>query len=294
MSEEVAFLGVGAMGGPMAGHLAAAGHKVTVYNRTSAKAEAWIDKHLGVGAATVDKAVGAASFVFSCVGGDDDLRDVTRGEGGAFANMQPGAVFIDHTTTSAAVAREVADKARSLGLNFLDAPIAGGETGAQQGALSIMVGGDPDTFERAAPLLSVYGRSIQHMGPVGAGQLTKMVNQICATGIIQSLAEGLSFAEKAGLDGDRVIEVISNGSAASWQIGNRAKPMLERDFSAGGTVGLLHKDLGIVLDEAERMGASLPVVKLVRSFYEKFVDQGDGNFDAACLIDLLDGRSGDA
>jgi 3-hydroxyisobutyrate dehydrogenase len=292
MAEKVAFLGLGAMGSPMASHLLAAGHRVTVYNRTPAKAIAWIERHGGKAAATPGEAVGAAQFVFTCVGGDDDLRAVTLGEGGAFQSMQPNAVFVDHTTTSANVAREVGENARSYQLQFLDAPIAGGEIGAQQGALSIMVGGDVDAFEQAAPVMAAYGRSIQHMGSIGTGQLTKMVNQICATGIIQSLAEGLLFAEKAGLNGEKVIEVISNGSAASWQIGNRAKAMIERDFSAGGTVGHLYKDLEICLDEAAQMGASLPVASLVRLFYEKFVVRGDGNLDAACLIELLEREHG--
>ena len=294
MSEDVAFLGLGVMGGPMAGHLAAAGHRVTVYNRTATKAQAWLSRCGGAAAATPAEAARSARFVFSCVGGDDDLRAVTVGQDGAFPAMQPGAVYVDHTTTSAEVAREVAERARSGGLGFLDAPIAGGEPGALQGALSIMVGGDAGVFEQAAPLLKVYGRSVLHMGPVGTGQLTKMVNQICATGIIASLAEGLSFAERAGLDGDKVIEVISNGSAASWQVGNRAKPMLQRDFSAGGAVGLLHKDLGICLEEAARIGTSLPVAELVRSYHETFVDRGEGKLDAACLIDLFNGKSGGA
>ena len=280
------------MGGPMAGHLVAAGHSVTVYNRTPAKAKAWIDRHGGMGATTLGEAVRAAQFVFNCVGGDDDLQAVTLGEGGAFQSMQANAIFVDHTTTSANIAREVGEKARSHQLHFLDAPIAGGTTGAQRGALSIMVGGNVDAFERAASLMAAYACSIQHMGPIGAGQLTKMVNQICATGIIQSLAEGLSFAEKAGLNGDKVIDVLSNGSAASWQIGNRAKTMMERDFSAGGTVGLLYKDLIICLEEAAQMGVPLPVAALVRAFYQRFVEQGEGNLDAACLIDLLDKESG--
>lgn len=290
MSERIAFLGLGVMGAPIAGHLAAAGHHVTVYNRTAARAEAWASQHGGATAASPREASEAAQFVFSCVGGDDDLRAVTMGEEGAFASMKPGTVFIDHTTTSAGVAREVAAEAKSRKLTFLDAPIAGGESGAQKGILSIMVGGDADAYETVAALMAPYAKSVQHMGPAGSGQLTKMVNQICATGIIQSLAEGLSFAEKAGLDGDKVIEVITNGSAGSWQIGNRARPMLDRDFSSGGAVGLLHKDLGICLAEADGMGASLPVVELVRSFYEKFVERGDGRLDAACLIELLNGK----
>ncbi len=294
MSEDIAFLGLGVMGGPMAGHLAAAGHRVTVYNRTATKARAWLSEYRGAAAVTPADAAKSARFVFSCVGGDDDLRAVTVGRDGAFATMRPGAVFVDHTTTSAEAAREAAERARSDGLDFLDAPVAGGESGARQGALSIMVGGDAVAFERAAPLLQAYGRSILHMGPAGAGQLTKMANQICATGIIASLAESLSFAERAGLDGDKVVEAVSNGSAASWQVVHRAEPMLQRDFSAGGAVGLLHKDLGICLDEAARIGASLPVVELVRSYYETFVGRGEGALDAACVIDLFNGRSGGA
>lgn len=294
MSENVAFLGLGVMGGPMAGHLAAAGHRVTVCNRTAARARAWAAEHGGAVAATPAEAAATARFVFSCVGDDDDLRAVTVGRDGAFPAMRPGAVFVDHTTTSAGAAREAAERARSGGFDFLDAPVAGGEPGARRGALSVMAGGDAGAFARAAPLLKAYGRSVLHMGPAGAGQLAKMVNQICATGIVASLAEGLSFAERAGLDGDRMVEAISNGSAASWQADTRARPMLRRDFGAGGAVGLLYKDLGICLDEAARIGASLPVAELARSYYRTFVDRGEGGLDAACVIGLFDGRDGGA
>ena len=277
------------MGGPIAGHLAGAGHKVTVYNRTSAKADAWVSEYGGAAAATPQEAAGSAQIVFSCVGGDDDLRSITMGEDGVFQAMQKGAVFVDHTTTSAEVARQVAERAQASRLSFLDAPLAGGVSGAQRGVLSIMVGGDAGAFEQAAPLMEIYGQSVLHLGQVGAGQLTKMVNQICVTGIIESLAEGLSFAERAGLDGDKVIEAISNGSASSWQIGNRAAAMLQKDFSGGGTVELLRKDLDICLKEAARMGGSLPVVDLVQSYYKQIIDRGDGSLDAACLISLLNG-----
>ena len=291
MSEEVAFIGLGSMGGPIAGHLAEAGHNVTVYNRTSAKADAWVSEYGGTAAATLHEAAESARFVFSCVGGDDDLRSITMGEDGVFRTMQKDAVFVDHTTTSAEVAQQVAEQAQAGGFSFLDAPLAGGETGAQRGVLSIMVGGDAGAFEQAAPLMETYGRSVLHMGDAGAGQLTKMVNQICITGIVESLAEGLSFAERADLDGEKVIEVISNGSAASWQIGNRATAMLLRDFSAGGTVELLRKDLDICLNEAARIGASLPVVTLVQSYYEQIIERGDGKLDAASLISLLNGTA---
>ena len=291
MTEEIAFVGLGAMGGPIAGHLAGAGHKVTVHNRTSAKADAWVSEYGGTAAATPQEAARSAQFVFSCVGGDDDLRAITTGEDGVFGVMQKGAVFVDHTTTSAEVAQQVAEQAQAGGISFLDAPLAGGETGAQRGVLSIMVGGDAGAFEQAAPLMETYGRSVLHMGDAGAGQLTKMVNQICVTGIVESLAEGLSFAERADLDGEKVIEVISNGSAGSWQIGNRATAMLQRDFGAGGTVELLRKDLDICLNEAARIGASLPVVTLVQSFYEQIIERGDGKLDAASLISLLNGTA---
>jgi len=289
MTEHVAFIGLGAMGGPIAGHLARAGHDVTVYNRTSAKADAWVSEYGGTVAGTLQEAAESTKFVFSCVGGDDDLRSITTGEDGVFQAMQKGAVFVDHTTTSAEVARQIAEQAQAGRLSFLDAPLAGGVSGAQRGVLSIMVGGDAEAFGQAAPLMETYGQSVLHMGSVGAGQLTKMVNQICVTGIIESLAEGLSFAERAGLDGDRVIEAISNGSASSWQIGNRATAMLQRNFSGGGTVELLRKDLDICLNEAARMGGSLPVVDLVRSYYRQIIDRGDGGLDAASLISLLNG-----
>jgi 3-hydroxyisobutyrate dehydrogenase-like beta-hydroxyacid dehydrogenase len=291
MTEEVAFVGLGAMGGPIAGHLAAAGHTVTVYNRTSATADAWVSEYGGTAAATLQEAAKSARFVFSCVGGDDDLRAITTGEDGVFRVMQTGAVYVDHTTTSAEVAQQVGEQAKADGFSFLDAPLAGGVSGAQRGVLSIMVGGDAGAFERAAPLMETYGQSVLHLGQSGAGQLTKMVNQICVTGIIESLAEGLSFAQRAGLDGEKVIEAISNGSAASWQIGNRAAAMLRRDFSAGGTVELLRKDLDICLKEAARIGGSLPVVNLVQSFYEQIIERGDGKLDAASLISLLNGTA---
>jgi 3-hydroxyisobutyrate dehydrogenase len=273
----------------MAGHLARVGHSVTVFNRTMARAEAWASEHGGRCAPTPASAASGVDFVFCCVGGDDDLRAITLGPEGALGAMRPGTTLVDHTTTSAGVAREVGARAAECGVGFVDAPVAGGVKGAVAGKLSVMMGGDTESVERVAPLIDAYAAGRRHMGSIGSGQLTKMVNQICATGIIQSLAEGLAFAERAGLDGEAVIDVISKGSAASWQIGNRARPMLDRDFSGGGGVGLLFKDLGICLEEAARLGIDLPVATLVRSFYRRFVDDGAGGLDAACVISLIDG-----
>jgi 3-hydroxyisobutyrate dehydrogenase len=292
MGEKVAFIGLGAMGYPMAGHLARAGHEVTVYNRTQAKADTWIGEHNGTCAATPAVAADGAQVVFSCVGADEDLRQVTSGENGAFETMKSGAVLIDHTTTSAGTAREVGHEAAARGFAFLDAPIAGGVPAASNGTLAIMVGGDAEALDRTVPTMQAYASRVVHMGSIGAGQLTKMVNQICATGIIQSLAEAINFAAAAGLDGEKVLDVISRGSAASWQMESRGGPMLRKEYNAPGTVALLYKDLAICLAEARSMGIELPVAKMVEGFYGEIAGGGGGSSDAAILIQRLATKKG--
>ncbi len=285
--SKVAFLGVGTMGFPMAGHLARAGHEITVYNRTAARAEAWCVGQGGQGAATPAAAARDAEVVFSCVGNDADLRAVTLGDDGAFAGMSAGTVYVDHSTTSAEIARELAGVAAARGISFLDAPISGGQRGAEEGILTIMVGGDATAFQRVAPVLAAYGRSVKHLGPSGAGQLTKMVNQICCAGVIQGLAEALNFGLCAGLDMAAVIEVISKGAAQSWQMDNRAATMVEGRFDFGFAVDWMRKDLGIVLDEAHRNGATLPVTALVDQFYGTLQQRGRARADTSSLIALL-------
>ncbi|MCH7888086.1 MAG: NAD(P)-dependent oxidoreductase [Proteobacteria bacterium] len=284
---KLAFIGLGNMGFPMAGHLAAAGHEVAVYNRTRAKAEAWTAKHGGRAAETPAKAAAGAEIVFACVGNDDDLRQVVQGGNGAFAGMDKGAILADHTTASAEVARELAAAGSERGLGFLDAPISGGQLGAEGGVLTIMVGGDEAAFERARPAMECYARAVTLMGPVGAGQLTKMVNQICGVGIIQGLAEGLNFALRAGLDANRVIDVISKGAVQSWQMENRASTMLEGKFDFGFAVDWMRKDLGICLAEARGNGALLPLTALVDQHYARLQARGGGRRDCTSLIQLL-------
>ena len=284
---KVAFIGLGVMGFPMAGHLAASGHEVRVYNRTTAKAEQWVRRHGGSFGKTPAEAAEGAELVFACVGNDDDLRQVTIGKGGAFEGMAKGAVFGDHTTASAEVARELAAKAAERGLAFLDAPVSGGQSGAEAGKLTIMVGGDAAAFERARPAMERYGRAVTLMGPAGSGQLTKMVNQICIAGLVQALSEGLEFAVRAGLDGRRVVEVVSKGAAQSWQMENRAATMLDGKFDFGFAIDWMRKDLGICLAEARRNGAQLPVTAIVDQFYAKLQDRGAGRQDTSSLIELL-------
>ncbi|CAO3413313.1 NAD(P)-dependent oxidoreductase [Azospirillum doebereinerae] len=281
---KLAFLGLGTMGFPMAGHLAKAGHEVTVYNRTAAKAEAWVATHGGRSAATVAEASAGADIVFLCVGDDNDLRAVA---GEAIAAVAPGAIVADHTTVSAAVSREMDALARERGVFFLDAPVSGGQAGAEKGVLTVMVGGDADAFARAEPAMAAYGRSVVHMGPSGAGQLTKMVNQICIAGLVQGLAEGMSFAQQAGLDGHKVVDVISKGAAQSWQMENRAHTMLDGKFDFGFAVDWMRKDLGIVLDEARRNGAKLPVTALVDQFYGDVQAMGGNRLDTSSLMKRL-------
>ena len=284
---KCAFLGLGVMGYPMAGHLAARGHEVTVYNRTAAKAEKWVAEHGGQAAPTPREAAETAEFVLSCVGNDDDLRAVCLGPDGAFAGMGEGTTFIDHTTVSAKVTRELHEAAAEGGIAFVDAPISGGQAGAENGVLSIMCGGEEAAFERALPVMQAYGRSIRRMGESGAGQLTKMVNQICIAGLLQGLAEGLHFAERAGLDGRAVIEAISGGAAGSWQMSNRYETMLDDHYDHGFAVDWMRKDLGICLATADENGASLPVTALVDQFYKDVQKMGGARWDTSSLLKRL-------
>jgi len=284
---KLAFLGLGVMGYPMAGHLKKNGHDVTVYNRTSAKAKSWAAEYGGSFKETPAEAAQGADIVLMCVGNDDDVRDVANGPKGAFAGMKKGAILVDHTTASAEVAREIYDAAKSKGLQFLDAPVSGGQAGAQNGKLTVMVGGDLEPFKIAEPVMTHYGRAVTLMGPVGSGQLTKMVNQICIAGLVQALSEGLNFATRAGLDGKKVIDVISKGAAQSWQMENRGTTMLEGKFEFGFAVNWMRKDLGICFAEARRNGASLPVSALVDQFYARVQERGGGRWDTSALIHLL-------
>jgi 3-hydroxyisobutyrate dehydrogenase-like beta-hydroxyacid dehydrogenase len=284
---RVAFLGLGVMGYPMAGHLAKAGHAVTVYNRSHAKAERWVAAHGGKLGKTPAEAAAAAEIVFTCVGNDDDLRQVVLGPQGAFAGMASGAILVDHTTASADVARELARIAAEKGLGFVDAPVSGGEAGAINGQLTVMAGGEKATFDVARPVMDHYGRAVTLMGPVGSGQLTKMVNQICIAGLVQGLSEGLQFAVNAGLDAAKAVEVVSKGAAQSWQMENRAKTMLEGTFDFGFAVDWMRKDLGICLAEARRNKSALPVTALVDQLYARIQERGGGRWDTSSLIDLL-------
>jgi len=288
MTEAVAFIGLGTMGFPMAGHLARAGHSVTVFNRTGSVAEAWVKNYGGARASTAAEAAKGAAFVFVCVGNDDDLRQVTLGPDGAFSGMEKDAVLVDHTTASARIARELAGTARERGFHFLDAPISGGQSGAENGTLTVMAGGDDQPFERAKPVIAAYARAVTLMGPAGSGQLTKMVNQICIAGLLQGLAEGLNFAAKAGLDAKRAVGVISKGAAQSWQMDNRAETMLEGKFDFGFAVDWMRKDLAMCLEEARACGAAIPVTALVDQFYARVQAKGGGRFDTSSLISALD------
>ncbi len=286
---DVAFLGLGVMGYPMAGHLMAkGGHKVCVYNRTAAKAEKWVETHGGAMARTPKDAAAGKDFVFSCVGNDDDLRQVTLGPEGAFQSMKRGAIFVDCTTASADIARELAEEAKKRGFGFIDAPVSGGQAGAENGVLTVMCGGDPADFDRAKPVISAFARMVGLMGPAGSGQLTKMVNQICIAGLVQGLAEGIGFAKKAGLDVLQVIDVISKGAAGSWQMENRHKTMNEGRYEFGFAVDWMRKDLGILLGEANRNGASLPVTALVDQFYKDIQQMGGGRWDTSSLLARLE------
>ena len=285
--QSVAFLGLGVMGYPMAGHLARAGHQVTVYNRTFAKAQAWAKEFGGTAKATPREAAQGASIVFACVGNDDDLRSITLGADGALAGMQPGAIFVDHTTASADVARELYGAARNLGLAFVDAPVSGGQAGAQNGALTVMCGGDQAAFDAVKPMAMAFSRAFTLMGGSGAGQLTKMVNQICIAGLVQGLSEAIAFGQKAGLNMEQVLDVIGKGAAQSWQMDNRGKTMVADKFDFGFAVDWMRKDLGLVLDEAKRNGARLPVTALVDQFYADVQAMGGNRLDTSSLIKRL-------
>lgn len=290
-SRKVAFLGLGVMGYPMAGHLALAGHEVTVYNRTAAKAVAWCEEFAATpaprSAATPREAATGADIVFCCVGNDDDLRSVTLGSDGAFAGMKPGAIFVDHTTASAEVARELYAAAKAQGLQFVDAPVSGGQAGAQNGMLTVMCGGDADAFAAAQPVGMAFSRAFTLLGASGAGQLAKMVNQICIAGLVQGLSEGIAFGQNAGLDMKQVLDVIGKGAAQSWQMDNRGKTMVDDKFDFGFAVDWMRKDLGLVLDEAKRNGSRLPVTALVDQFYADVQKMGGNRWDTSSLIKRL-------
>ncbi len=286
--HKVAFLGLGVMGYPMAGHLTRAGHQVTVYNRSAAKAQAWMAECPGQASApTPREAAAGADIVFACVGNDDDLRSVVLGPDGAFAGMKPGAVFVDHTTASASVARELNSEAQKRGLQFIDAPVSGGQAGAVNGALTVMCGGDAATFERVKPVAMAFSRAFTLIGDSGAGQLAKMVNQICIAGLVQGLSEAIAFGQHAGLDMKLVLDVIGKGAAQSWQMDNRGKTMVDDQFNFGFAVDWMRKDLGLVLDEAKRNGARLPVTALVDQFYADVQKLGGGRWDTSSLIKRL-------
>ncbi len=285
--KKCAFLGLGVMGYPMAGHLIRAGHSVTVYNRTPDKAANWVREYGGNYAATPAMAAKNADIVFACVGNDDDIRAITLGPDGAFGNMKEGAIFVDHTTASATVARELDAAAHAQGLHFLDAPVSGGQAGAENGLLTIMVGGHEDIFSEIDPILQTYAQKTSLLGPAGSGQLTKMVNQICIGGLVQALSEGINFALSAGLDAHAVIDVISKGAAQSWQMENRAETMIDNKFNFGFAVDWMRKDLDIVLAEAGKNGAELPVTTLVNEFYREIQEQGGGRLDTSSLITRL-------
>ncbi len=285
--RRVAFLGLGVMGHPMAGHLARAGHPVTVYNRTAAKAEAWAKEYGGAFAATPREAAAGAEFVFACVGNDADLKSVVLGPDGAFAGMAPGAVFVDHTTASAEVARELHAEAKGRGLHFIDAPVSGGQAGAVNGALTVMCGGDTEPFEAMKPVAMNFAKAVTRIGEAGAGQLAKMVNQVCIAGLVQGLAEAIAFGQRAGLDMPLVLDVIGKGAAQSWQLDNRGKTMAADKFDFGFAVDWMRKDLGLVLEEARRNGAQMPVTALVDQFYAEVQALGGQRWDTSSLIRRL-------
>ncbi len=286
-NKKAAFIGLGVMGYPMAGHLTTKGYDVTVYNRTASKAESWVNQYNGKSAPTPALAAEGADFVFACVGNDSDVESVCNSENGAFAAMKPGAVFVDHTTASATIARKMYEVAKSSGLGFLDAPVSGGQAGAENGILTIMVGGDNDVFETAKPAMESYGKAVTLMGEVGSGQLTKMVNQITIAGLIQGLAEALNFATRVGLDEKLVLDVISKGAAQSWQMVNRGTTMVDDEFDFGFAVDWMRKDLSICLAEANGVGARMPVTALVDQFYSEVQAMGGSRWDTSSLIRLL-------
>ena len=285
--NKLAFIGLGAMGFPMAGHLASAGHQLTIYNRSADKAQKWQQQYQGKLASTIKQAVSEAEIVFTCVGGDPDLREVCLGAEGVLMNMQPGSLLVDHTTASALIARELEQQARQRQIGFLDAPVSGGQAGAEQGVLTIMLGGEQQQFERVAPVLECYARKYELMGGIGSGQLSKMVNQICITGAVQGLAEALNFAQAAGLDTEKLLDVISKGAAQSWQMDNRASTMVAGEFDFGFAVDWMRKDLHIVLEQARELGLTLPLTALVDQFYAEIQAMGGQRWDTSSLIARL-------
>ena len=292
MSEKLGFIGLGVMGYPMAGYLAANGHRMRVYNRTTSRAEQWTSEHEGTACATPASAATDSEVVFCCVGNDDDLRSVTLGDRGAFSGMKPGSVFVDHTTSSARIACELSELAAKRGIEYVDAPVSGGQAGAENGQLTVMIGGNEAVVERITPLIDCFARMQARLGDVGSGQLTKMVNQICIAGTLQGLAEALHFADHAGLDATKVIDVISKGAAQSWQMDNRAATMIDGQFDFGFAVDWMRKDLAYVLDEARRNGSHLPVVALVDQFYSGVQALGGGRWDTSSLLVPLNRLSG--
>ena len=287
MSAKVAFIGLGVMGFPMAGHLKSKGYDVTVYNRTASKADEWVKKFGGKAAKTPAEAARDQDFVMTMVGNDDDVYAVTIGPGGALETMRKGAILVDHTTASADCARKVFAEAKKKGVDFIDAPVSGGQAGAENGKLTVMCGGEPGPFERAKPVMDSYARAVTLLGPAGAGQLTKMVNQVCIAGLVQALSEGIAFAEKAGLDVEQVLDVISKGAAQSWQMENRGKTMHARKFDFGFAVDWMRKDLGIAMAEAKRNGAKLPVTQTVAGYYDEVSKNGGQRYDTSSLITRL-------
>ncbi len=284
---KCAFVGLGVMGYPMAGHLVAAGHDVTVYNRTASVASSWVTEHGGASAATPAEAAAGADFVFLCVGNDDDVRAVTTGTSGALESMSSGAVLVDHTTASAGLAQELHVAAAAKGVGFVDAPISGGEIGARNGVLTVMCGGEQDAFDKAQPIIDSYAKAVTLLGGPGSGQRTKMVNQICIAGLVQGLAEGIDFARRAGLDVEQVLDVISQGAAGSWQMANRGATMARREFDFGFALDWMRKDLAICFAEAERIGATLPLTAIIDQHYARLQREGHGRWDTSSLIELL-------
>ena len=285
--SNVAFIGLGVMGYPMAGYISKASHNVTVYNRTGAKAEKWVSEYKGSKADTPAKAAEGADFVFTCVGNDNDLREVTFGENGIFKTIKQGAVYIDNTTASATIAREIYDHSKKNGFGFLDAPVSGGQAGAENGALTVMIGGDQENFDKAKDIIDCYSKKMKLLGSAGSGQLAKMVNQICIAGLVQGLSEGLRFGQNAGLNVEDVVEVISKGAAQSWQMENRFKTMLDDKFDYGFAVDWMRKDLGIAMEEAKTNGSKLPVTEIVDQYYSEVQKNGGNRFDTSSLITLL-------
>ena len=287
MNNKVSFLGLGVMGYPMAGHLANKGYEVTVYNRTESKADKWLKEYKGIKALSPKEAAKSSSIVFACVGNDDDIKEVCVGDNGAFQSMDNKSIFVDHTTASANIARDLYGKAKDIGISFLDAPVSGGEAGAINGKLTVMVGGDIETFELAKSYISSFSQAVTLMGKAGAGQLTKMVNQICIAGLLQGLSEGVKFGMLSGLDIKKVVEVISKGAAGSWQMENRAETMSKDEFNFGFAIELMHKDLQICIEEAKKNGANLPVTHLIDGYYLDLINKGFNRFDTSSLIKLL-------